>query len=501
MENNFKLDTVLMHFADQDGLSEFTLMDAVTGIQVLGGIGSGKTSGSGSTLALKFLQNDFGGLVLTCKEDEIDLWKEYCRLTNREKDLIIIEPGCKNFFNFLEYESMHSAAGISITDNIQQVLKTVIRASEEKSTGKSDDVFWEQSLDLFIDNLLSLCQLAYGKISVKRIYDIANSIPKPGVAIDEKPKRNSYAAAFLAAQEKVNKQVEALNEKLSPDEAKLADDPEYSEELILEKIPDAETLKTIDAFFNETFHNLSEKTRSIVELCFIGFLYRLRKEPVYSLFCKHESTYIPEDCLQGKIIILNLPVKKFYKTGRDIQIMFKYIWQRAMERRNVKSNPRPVFLWSDEAQHFLHEYDSEFQATARSSRVITTYLSQNLPNYHVNMGGAKSEYRVQAFLGTLANKFFHANADIETNNYASNLIGEGYTEDNSTSQTVSGQFSSTRSQSMKLEKMIRPEKFVSLKTGGPKNNFKVDCYYHRQGAPFSNGQNFKKLTFKQLDNH
>lgn len=501
MESNFDLDTILMQLAEKNSVSNFTVRDAVTGIQVFGGIGSGKTSGSGKTLALKYLANDFGGLVLTAKVEEVEIWKEYCRLTNREKDLIIVEPGCKNYFNFLEYESKNLVDGISPTENILQVLKTVIRAAEEKSGGKSDDPFWEVSLDLLIDNLLSLCQLAFGTITIQKIYDMALSIPKTGSAIDESPKRNSYAAAFLAAQKKVNLQVDALIEKLTPDQSKIAEDPECIEQLILENIPDAETLKSIDQFFNETFRNLSEKTRSIVELCFIGFLYRLRKEPVYSLFCKFESNYTPEDCLDGKIIILNLPVKKYYKTGSSAQIMYKYIWQRAMERRDVNENPRPVFLWADEAQLFLHEFDSEFQATARSSKIITTYLSQNLPNYHANMGGTKSEYKVKAFLGTLANKFFHANADIETNRYASELIGDSYIQDNSKSQTVSGNFSSSRSQSLKLERVIRPEKFVSLRTGGPDNLFQVQCYLHKQGTPFPDGQNFKKITFSQINNH
>lgn len=501
MKSNFDLDTILMQFAEKNSVSDFTIRDAVTGIQIFGGIGSGKSTGSGCTLALKFLSKNFGGLVLTCKEEEVKIWKEYCRITKRESDLIIVEPGSKYYFNFLEYESQNLLNGISLTDNLLQVMKTVIRAGEEKSGGKSDDPFWEVSLDLLIDNVLSLCQLAFGKITIQQVYAIALSIPKPNLPLEENPKRKSYASAFFIAQKKVNQQVADLLEKLTPHQSHIINDPDSLEELILENIPDAEILKSIDQFFNETFRNLSEKTRSIVELCFIGFVYRLRKEPVYSLFCRCESTYTPEDCLKGKIIVLNIPVKKYHKIARDSQVMYKFIWQRAMERRDVTVNPRPVFLWADEAQHFIHEYDAEFQATARSSRIITTYLSQNLPNYYANMGGTKADYKVKAFLGTLANKFFHANADIETNKYASDLIGEAYVEDNSTSNTVAGTFSSSRSQSLKLEKIVRPEKIVSLKTGGPKNNFQIQCYMHRQGTPFSDGQNFKKITFNQSNNH
>lgn len=188
----------------------------------------------------------------------------------------------------------------------------------------------------------------------------------------------------------------------------------------------------------------------------------------------------------------------YHKVGRDAQIMFKYIWQRAMEKRNIAVNGRPVFLWADEAQNFLHEHDAEFQATARSSRIATVYLTQNLPNYFANMGGSHSEYKVKSFLGTLATKIFHANADIETNKYASDLIGEAYEEDisKSTSQN-DGHISTSNTVSHKLVKIIRPETFHTLKTGGVKNNKFVQGIIHVQGMRLLYGFSFDKLFFHQ----
>jgi len=269
------------------------------------------------------------------------------------------------------------------------------------------------------------------------------------------------------------------------------------EEATCEAIADARVLKFIDQFFLESFMNLSEKTRSIIDFYFSGFLFRLLRDPVYSLFCRHASTFTPEDCLQGKVILLHLPVKVYHKIGRDSQIMFKYIWQRAMEKRNVNDSGRPVFLWADEAQNFLHEHDAEYQATARSSRIATVYISQNLPNYHANMGGAKSEFKVKSFLGTLGTKIFHANADIETNRYASELIGEGAFEETSRTATASGQFSTSRTRSLKIDKLVRPEDFAHLKTGGPLNDFKVEGYLHLQSNPVNDGTNHLKIVFNQ----
>lgn len=494
---SFDLDRTLIDFNADSGKTSFTVRDAVEGVQIFGGIGSGKTSGSGRMLALKYLSHGFGGLVLTAKADEKDLWVDYCTKANRLNDLIIIKPGGKHYFNFLEYESAATFGELSLTDNIVQVLKTVIRASEEKTGGKSDDQFWETALDMLIANVIDLCQLAYGKVSIQQLYDIVLTAPKKEKEPNRQTGKGSFDHVYGIAKEKFDQKLKALMGSLTLNEQAHKHDAEFMDSLVMERIPEGWTLKSVDQFFAETYRNLGEKTRSIIEFYFVGFLYRLLQEPVRSLFCRYASTITPDDCLSGKIILVDLPVKRYHKIGRDAQVLFKYIWQRAMERRNVKENGRPVFLFADEAQHFLHEYDSEYQATARSSRIATVYISQNLPNYHVNMGGVKSEYRVKSFLGTLGTKIFHANADIETNIYASDLIGEAYTEDNSRSVTMAGQFSSTQGLSYKLEKRVRPEEFVSLKTGSPQNNFLVQAYMHKQGKAFHDGQNFRKITFKQ----
>lgn len=500
--NSFDLDTNLIEFTDkQFGSSFFTIRDAVEGIQIFGGIGSGKTSGSGRLVALKYLSQGFGGLVLTVKPDEKELWEDYCRVTGRSDDLCVIEPGGKHFFNFLEFESINSEQNISLTENIVQVIKTVIRASEEKSGGRTDDPFWESALDMLMFNVIDLCQLAYGKVSIQQIYDIVMTAPKKeeesSKASREEDDKKAFFKAYNAAQEKIAPQYEAWKQRYSEELLQMMEKDGTFDNQLFEAVPDARLMAFVDQFFAENYRNLSEKTRSIIEFSFSGFLFRLLKEPFYSLFCHRPSTITPDDSLKGKIILINLPVKLYHKVGRDSQIMFKYIWQRAMEKRTIQQNDRPLFLWADEAQNFIHEHDAEYQATARSSRIATVYISQNLPNYHAYMGGGKSEYKVKSFLGTLATKIFHANADIETNVYASTLIGEGYTEDNSRSTTVSGQFSASRSVSYKLEKMVRAEEFVSLKTGGPYNQFQTEALVHRQGKAFADKQNYKKMKFSQ----
>lgn len=493
--NQYDLNTPLLSLKGMlsKGQVEWTIGNAVEGVQIFGGIGSGKTSGSGRTLALKYLAAGFGGLVLTVKPDEKSLWEDYCKITDRSSDLLIVEPGKNNFFNFLDYESGKTRGGE--TDNLVQVLKTVIRAGEEKDKGVSDDGFWESALDMLIFNVIDLCKLAYGRTSIQQMYDIVQTLPK--AEQKENDDQSAFGKAFKRAEKNINDQVDGWMKKQSVEELRKLNEGGLYDEAATNAVSEARTFKIVHQFFSDTLLNLHEKTRSIIDFSFTGFLFRLLRDPVYALFCSNASTFTPEDSLDGKIILINLPVKEYHKIGRDSQIMFKYIWQRAMEKRNIADNGRPVFLWADEAQNFLHEHDPDFQATARSSRIATVYLSQNLPNYYANMGGAKSEYKVKSFLGTLSTKIFHANADVETNRYASELIGDGNFVDTSRTNAAAGQFSASRTMSVKIDRIIRPEMFNALKTGGTKNNHVITAYIHLQGSQLPDGLNHTRLQFDQ----
>ncbi|MEA5426390.1 type IV secretory system conjugative DNA transfer family protein [Arcicella lustrica] len=498
----FSLDDPIMELASSTEQYQWTTREAVQGLFCCGGLGAGKTTGTGRQMALRFLSKKFGGLVMTAKPDEKDVWINYCKLTGREDDLIVIEPRGKYYLNFLQYEASQTDGKNELTDNLVDVLKTVIQAGVEKDSGMSNDGFWESALDMLIFNVIDLCRLAYGKVSIQEMYNIVQTIPKGDPKIDlssDDGEIKAFDKAFQAARDNITIKIDSWMSNLSDKERTEIITNDNLENEMLDGVPEYRLLKFLDQFFIDTYITLSDKTRSIIDFTFSGFLFRLLREPVYSLFCRHDlSTVTPEDSLKGKIILINLPVKVYHKVGRDCQILFKYIWQRAMEKRNVTENSRPVFLWADEAQNFIHEHDVDFQATARSSRICTVYLTQNLPNLYASMGGKQSEYKVKSFLGTLATKIFHANADIETNRYASELIGDSFFEDQSDSITVAKNVSHTRGRSFKLERVVRPEQFISLKTGGPKNNFKVEGYMHRQGDVIMNGDNHIKMNFNQF---
>ena len=454
----------------------FTVRDACEGVLIMGGLGSGKTSGSGALLANKFLNNGFGGLVLTAKEEELQLWTNYCKKYNRLDDLIIFGQDSDHYFNFLDYESNRLDKATGITHNIADTLKTVIKAGANDGQ-ESDKAFWDASLQQLLVNAVDLCLLTHSKIRFEHIYKVVQSAPKSKSELSNAQWRANSTCFKLM-------KYAALKLNQSP-KTKQADEL-------------ARRLYIIEDFFLGNWLYLSEKTRSIVEQMFFAFGDRFMRDPLYSLF-NTKTTVTPEDTIKGKIIIVNLPYLIYENTGRDGQVLFKYVWQRAMQRRQITERSRPTFLWVDEAHYFLHDHDIDHQSTARSYRACTVYLTQNLPNFSLHAGGGdKGISRFKALAGNLGTKFFHANSDTQTNEYAADLIGKDLQWVQSEGMSMGDNASFSEGSTQNLMHLIQPNEFAQQRTGGPLNDYIVEMVVHRQGIPFeSTGRNHALFTINQ----
>ena len=363
----------------------------------------------------------------------------------------------------MDYECSRNDKGKGIAHNIADTLKTVIKAGTNNGQ-ETDKAFWDTALQQLLVNAVDLCLLTSEQVRFKHIYKVIQSAPKSEGDIQDKDWRldsvcyslMQYAANALSISEKTKE-----NDIL------------------------ARRLQSIEDFFFGNWLNLSEKTRSIVEQMFFGFADRFMRDPLYSLFNSDDGISIePEDTIRGKIIVMNLPYLIYENTGRDGQVLFKYVWQRAMQRRKIQENSRPTFLWADECHYFVHDHDIDHQSTARSYRACTVYLTQNIPNFGLHFGsGIRASHQFKALAGNLGTKFFHANSDVETNEYAANLIGKSLQWTQSEGKTVGENMSFNEGSSQSLLHLIEPSEFARQKTGGPLNDFEVQTVVHRQGIP------------------
>lgn len=474
----------------QEAENYWCVRDAFEGVQVFGGTGSGKSSGSGQALARAFLESNFGGLVLTAKTDEVLSWRRWAKATNRLNDLIVVEPEAPHRFNFLRYELKRPGAGAGHTESLVQLFCSVLEAAERRQGqgGAGNDAYWQRTLKQLLRNSIDLAVMALDDVDLPSIYRIITSAPR-SAAEATSPEWRKESVCWLLLEEAAGR---------------VKDD--RKEDLAL----------TRDYWLKE-FPGLAEETRSVIVSTFTSMADCFLRGLLRKLFCS-DTTFTPEDSFAGKIIVLNLPVKEFNELGQFAQVLFKYIWQRAVERRippgtdrkTAEASIRPLFLYADESQFFLSNYDSLFQSTARSSRTCTVYLTQNLPSYHAVLGGSNARAEAEAFLGNLQTKVWHANGDPVTNTWAAESIGK----------TRQVQFYGGLSEGMKaagppglsqnaggsliFEFLVQPQEFTMLRTGGPEADLKVDAIIFQGGRRWNvpgrdkpTTQNFIRHTFPQ----
>lgn len=464
------LDRILLNF---NGDEPFTIREACEGVQIFGGIGSGKTSGSGATLARAFLRSGFGGLVLCAKKDELETWKGYAKETGREGSLLVFDTSGKFTFPFLQYEIEREGEGAGYTENLVRLFTTVYEAISRSDSSGGSDPYWTRAMQQLLRNAIDLGMIARGTVSVPLIHEIIMSAPLSGEQRDSREWRDSSLCWKLLG-EGNSKEVDVWT---------------------------AHDFESTAAFWLKEYPNLSDKTRSSVLSTLTTMMDNFLRRPFRMLFSEppeESDKAFPELTHHGVVIVMNLPVKEYGDAGRAAQVVYKYLWQQAAERRNVKENPRPIFLWVDEAQNFATEYDMQFQATARSSRACTVYLTQNIPNYYAEMGGEHSKYRVDSLMGNLQTKIWHANSDPKTNTEAAEIIGKSWQIRRNAGTSVGGDsFNISSGESESFDYDVPPQEFSKLSKGGPTNNLIVEAFVFQNGRVWKNGLTHLRVKFKQ----
>lgn len=465
-------------------LDAFTIGNAVEGTLVLGATGSGKTSGSGRAIATAFLSAGFGGLVLTAKPDERRNWEGYCRDTGRSDDLIVFGPSEPARFNFLDYELTRKGEGAGLTDNIVNLFSTVLEVADRNTggSGREDEGYWRRACRQLCRNLVDLLAIATGRISIPDLYRLVVSAP---TSLEQVASREWRGSSICC------RYIDEAQQRIKTNR-------------------EAQDLELVADYFLDEFPKLSDKTRSVVVSTFTSMIDVLNRGIMRELFCT-ETTVTPEAAGDGKIILIDLPTKTFNEVGAFAQVLWKHAYQRAVERRDVVANPRPVFLWADEAQNFTTSYDAQFQTTCRSARVATVYLSQNVSNFTAALGGeAKAKPAVDSLFANLNTKILHANGDAVTNEWAATMIGRtlqlfmngsnSYPGGDMLPGTFFGtqQPQTSAGMSEHLEFAVQPSEFTILRSGGAANRRCVDAIVFRSGGVFrSTGRTWTPVVFQQ----
>lgn len=467
----WSLDHPLLRLGRHD---VWTTRDACACTQIFGDTGSGKTSGSGQYIARSMLKAGFGGLVLTVKSSETERWRAYMREAGRENDLVIFSPEGPHRFNFMEHERARATRGGGATENLVELFITAMSVSVSGAGGGggAQDPFWERALRQLLRNVIDILRLAGEPIDIARMHQVITSAPLTGedITADAWRDRSYIYGLFLAADERCA-------------------EPRDRDDL----------RATAEYWLQEFAETMDSRTRGNIVSTFTTMADGFKRGELRELFSTG-LTITPEATLDGKVIVLDLPIKQFHELGVQAQVIWKACWQRAVEAASRGPESRPVFLWADEAQFFVTPKEPDFVQTVREQKACCVYLTQAISNYRHALGAGR-EAAVQSFLGIAKTKIFHCNGDPDTNEWAQRVISEDWK-----TQASQGHSEGTHSNpgdqhsmnySRQRQPRISPADFGKLRCGGPPD-FMVQAILFQSGRRFKGGEgNMLRLAFNQ----
>jgi hypothetical protein len=416
--------------------------------------------------------------VLCAKTDECERWERLCRDAGRGADFVRFGPGAPEKLDVLQYAL--SMPGGTV-DSAAQLLDQLADLSSRSSGGGGDEKFWALLAAKVARRCIAIARLGVGAPTLGDVRNVLVSLPHtPEEALSREWALNSFSGRCLAA---------AVDRKLTGADARL--------------------LEQCGAFVEE-WAALSEKTRSIGYTMVDNVLDRFLFGELAELVAAGETTLSPEDVLAGKVVVLDVPVLRYREPGRFTQLAWKLLVQRRVLQRDVRTNPRLVVIWSDEAQFFVvPSADCMAQSVARQARLVTVILTQSIPLLVQELGGTpKAEQEVTALLTNLQTKVLCQNTCPVTNEAFSKLLGEhrdvlysGSSQSGNEFDFVGDLMGATPSASCSYAEQYRPQfepwRFGALKKGGPAHGFAVEAVVFQGGRVWSNGSTWLVSTFEQ----
>jgi hypothetical protein len=467
-------------------VDSWTLDQATLGVLISGATGSGKSTGPFQTIIRGFLRAGFGGIFLVAKPDATAEYIHLTRSENREEDVIVFQPDTPHQgFNFLTYEAQRCGTSRVIVENIVLLLMQAAEIASRKNSG-SHDPFFDSAMKALLRHCLFVVITATDKVDLELVLQIVQTLPQNLNDVEE-PERLRSMQLLAEAERRAT--------------------PDRKHELEMAR-----------RYFLWEWPTLADRTRSSIAITLSVLLDAFLRYPLHDMFLG-ELTVSPDDVLAGKIVIVNVSVKIFDLIGKIAGVLWKYSLQRAIERRPELTNGhpietiRPIFIAADECQFWTTSTDSYFQMTARSSRGISVYSTQSIPNFYSEMGGdGTAKARVGSLLANLQTRIACQNLDPSTNQWYSESIGKIIIKRHSTSVTINSNSndgllarlagtgkSENKSESEQLDYDVQQRAFTGLRRGGHESNGVVEAILVSAGQRFRfNRRRWIKVRFNQF---
>ncbi|MDP1575125.1 MAG: type IV secretion system DNA-binding domain-containing protein [Coxiellaceae bacterium] len=352
-----------------------TLEDACQNILVLGGIGSGKTTGVMQPILLQCLDQKCGGLIFDIKGDVIDAVAQFAKATQRS--LVVLGP---------HHQKMNLIEGLT-----PEVAASFLKSAFLLGNRGNTDSFW-------VDTASELCRNTLGMLSflVNR-YDL----------------QSLHQYLFeLDSQEAINNQLAALLPTLPEKEARL--------------------LKTYCNYYDLIFSHFDGKIKSGVNATIAQALAPFNHPDLLDAFCSSSDTPAKmKDILNGTIYLVDMPLSVWGLGGKVAYTFIKLRFFNLMQNRNQhqenhENKNNPVFFMCDEYQEIVSANrdglsDLNFWDKSRSSKTIGIISSQSIASFYAALGNHDLAH---ALLQNFRQKLCLRTEDPVTLDFMERLIGK-----------------------------------------------------------------------------
>ncbi|MCA9281080.1 MAG: hypothetical protein H6812_10670 [Phycisphaeraceae bacterium] len=392
------LSAPLLYWADG---APWTVGDSCMGTQVFGSTGSGKSSGSMAAMCRAMLRAGYGGLFLTVKPEDRDTYVGYVRDAKRLDDLLVFSPDHGVRYNFIADEQQNSASPVGLAENLTALLMTVSELGDRKrggggggGGGQDNERYFRLEASRLARNGLLALVLSRQTITIPDLHRLIVTAPQSLEQVASASWReDSFCYQCLQAAEQ------------SPKSESLRADFELALTYFLREWP-----------------ALSPRTRSVVQSTLTSTTDLLSRGAARDMLSSPTPNVSPDMMHDGAIMIADFPVLLYRDVGAMIQVILKFMWQRAHARRDIAKNHRPTFIVADESQMLLVDADQDFQAIARSTRTAVVYATQSVSGM-IDALGPNSEAQVHSLLANMQTRLCHQQTDIRTVEYMQQLIG------------------------------------------------------------------------------
>lgn len=469
------LDRVLFRWTRHDC---FTMRDLLNGgLLILGITGSGKSSSSSRQVALALARDrNTYGLILCPKPEDLDFWRRIFRSARQSHRLRVFDGDQSPLrFNVLEHASRYGDAR-DVT-RVIMVGRDTLRNGEQ-GRGTENGAFFEQQEEMLIQHGCVVVKESKGVVCAHDLQQFISTAAQSPSDIGNDGWRAQFHNQCI--------QAAFLKKKTSRERHDLEQAIEY---------------------WLRTFPTMDPRTRSNILTGVTGTLF---------VFCSglvHErlgtTTNFTFEQLERKRqwLLVNMPPHSYGDSGTLVGALLKYLMQRSVLRRKARGSDPINVIYCDEAPGWSNRFDADHLAQCRSHRGCMVYITQSLESFPSSMRGDGGKRETMALLSNFATKISHALGSVETAQWLSDALGHRLeTHIGGSSQPAETVFDSLRGHGQssctfdnRYEPVLQPAVFLTglSRTGGPKNRYRCDAIVLRTGRPFSNGENWIHVTFKQ----